>query len=124
MGMDDKQGRMSPMLSVIEDLRNSGYTTEFFVNKGKLHDREGKQFDPSQMKIENEYRFEGQSDPEYMGILYAIADKDGTKGYISNAYGTYADTDTDDIIKRMNDVTRHETTSKPRTSPDANSNRE
>jgi hypothetical protein len=102
---------------VIQDLRESGYTTEFFVRDGKLHDREGKQFEPSQMKIENEFRFEGESDPEYMGILYAVSDKQGTKGYLSNAYGTYADSDTDDIIKRMNDVSRDETTAKPRTSP-------
>lgn len=108
MGMDDKQGRMSPMLSVIEDIRNSGYTTEFFVKNGKLQDREGKQFDPSGMHIDNEYRFEGQSDPAYMGILYAISNEKGTKGYISNAYGTYADSEVDAIIDRMNDDTRKE----------------
>jgi hypothetical protein len=118
MEMDDKQGRMTPMVSVIEDLRDAGYTIEFFVRDGKLHDREGKQFEPSQMKIENEYRFEGETDPGNMNILYAVSDQGGAKGYISNAYGTYADTDTNDIMKKMNDVTKDETTSKPRTSPD------
>jgi hypothetical protein len=104
--METKPGRLSPMIQVIEDLKTEGYTTEFFVNDGKLHDREGKNFDPSKMAINNEYRFEGQSDPEYMGILYAISDPSGTKGYISNAYGTYADGDTDEIIQKMNDQTR------------------
>ena len=102
--MESKPGRLSPMMAVIEDLRDSGYTTEFFVNEGKLHDREGKNFNPEKMSIDNEFRFEGQSDPEYMGILYAISDPSGTKGYNSNAYGTYADEDTDAVIKKMNDT--------------------
>ena len=101
--MENKEGRMDPVMAVIEDLRDSGYKTEFFVKEGKLHDREGHQFEPTKMQIDNEYRFEGPSNPDDMSILYAISNKEGTKGYISNAYGTYADTDTDDIIKKMND---------------------
>ena len=115
MGMDDKEGRLSPMLAVIEELRESGYKTEFFINDGKLHDREGKNFDPTKMQIENIYRFEGQSDPQYMGILYAVSDPKGTKGYISNGYGTYADTDTDAIIDKMNDASKDHKTQSDRT---------
>ncbi|WP_224999638.1 hypothetical protein [Cesiribacter sp. SM1] len=105
--METKPGRLSPMMKVIEDLRGSGYTTELFVTNGKLHDRERKEFDPTNMTVDSMFRFEGQSDPEYMGILYAVSDKGGTKGYISNAYGTYADGDTDEVIKRMNDIDKH-----------------
>lgn len=117
--MENKPGRLTPMLGVIEDLKDSGYTTEFFVNEGKLHDREGKNFDPSDMQVDNVFRFEGQSDPDYMSILYAVSDKQGTKGYISNAYGTYADGDTDEVIKKMNDASKDDKTDPSRTSPNS-----
>ena len=43
------------------------------------------------------YRFEGESNPDDMSILYAIEANDGISGTISSAYGTYADADTDRI---------------------------
>lgn len=114
--MDDKQGRLSPMLEVIEELKESGYTMEFFVNDGKIHDRDRSQyFEPENMKIDNIYRFEGQSDPEYMGILYAISDNKGTKGYISNAYGPQANAETDEMIDKMEDASKDDKTRSDRT---------
>lgn len=116
MGMDDKQGRLTPMLSTIEDLKDSGYTTEFFVTEGKVHDRDRSHyFEPERMKVDNIYRFEGQSDPEYTGILYAVSTPEGTKGYLSNAYGTYADGDTDAVIQKMQDASVDDKTKNKRT---------
>ena len=39
-----------------------------------------------------------------MSFLYAIVANDGVKGTISSAYGTYADTDTDDFLKQVEDL--------------------
>ena len=39
-----------------------------------------------------------------MSILYAITATDGVKGTIASAYGVYADTDTDDFLKQVEDL--------------------
>ena len=49
------------------------------------------QYDPEDLLAVEHYRFEGESDPGDMSILMALESKDGRKGYVVSAYGTYAD---------------------------------
>lgn len=91
------------MTAKIAELQDQGYTTEFIVKENNLKDREGNSYPAEGMTITNEFRFEGESNPDDMAILYAIQDKEGHRGYISNAYGTYADDSVNSIIERMND---------------------
>ena len=42
-------------------------------------------------KITEMYRFEGDSSPDDNSVLYAIESKDGIKGVLVDAYGTYAE---------------------------------
>jgi hypothetical protein len=39
-----------------------------------------------------------------MSILYALACKDGVKGTISSAYGTYAESDTLEFFTKVEDL--------------------
>ena len=59
---------------------------------------------PDEVTIVDFYRFEGESNPDDMSVLYAIEATDGVKGTISNAYGTYADANTDDFLKQVEDL--------------------
>lgn len=100
---DNKErNTLSPMTAVIADLKDKGFTKEFIVREGKLKDMASeKTYEAQNLHLANEYRFEGTSDPEYMGILYAIESQSGDKGYLTNAYGTYSDDEVNEFIKKI-----------------------
>lgn len=96
---------LTPMTGVIADIKDRGYTLEFIVRDGKLKDMGSeKTYDPENLRIANEFRFEDTTDPDYMSILYTIESNNGDKGYISNAYGTYADTEVNEFIKKIESI--------------------
>ena len=53
------------------------------------------------MKIVNFYRFEGNSNPDDMSVMYAIETSDGLKGTLTDAYGLYSDDDTGEFLKEV-----------------------
>ena len=95
-----------------EDLRKSGYTTDFKVEDGvlKATGSEGKSYQAEQVKIVNYFRFEGTSDPGDMTILYAIEAEDGAKGMLVDAYGTYANPDIDAFLQHVHGMNKKNTT--------------
>ena len=97
---------LDPMLKVIEEIKDEGYTKEFMVKEGELREmgESNKTYDSNNLRLTNEYRFEGTSDPEYMGILYTIESSDGDKGYVTSAYGPYGDEDVANFIKKIERV--------------------
>ncbi len=96
---------MTPLSMVLERLREKGYGQEFIIAGDNAHLAEsGHTYKPSQLTIIKVYRFEGESDPADMSVIYAIRTSDGEKGYILNAYGTYSDRDNpyyDDFIRSV-----------------------
>lgn len=78
--------------STIEDLRRRGFTDHFMVSGRKLLALEaGKPFLPRDVVIREYYRFEGDSDPDDMAVVYAIEGREGTRGVLTDAFGAYAD---------------------------------
>jgi|SRR5258708_1327382 hypothetical protein len=78
--------------STIEDLRRRGFTDHFMVSGRKLLALEaGKPFLPRDVVIREYYRFEGDSDPDDMAVVYAIEGREGTRGVLTDAFGVYAD---------------------------------
>jgi hypothetical protein len=76
----------------IEDLRRRGFTDHFMVSGRKLLALEaGKRFLPRDVVIREYYRFEGDSDPDDMAVVYAIEGREGTRGVLTDAFGAYAD---------------------------------
>lgn len=62
---------------------------------------------PEDFQIDHVYRFEGDSDPEYQSILYAISSsKFGIKGTLVNGYGISSEEATTRLIEKLN--THHE----------------
>ncbi len=103
--MQDKVEERS-LVNVLNRLHKDGFTYDFKVSaEGKLCTMENKeQFTADQVRIVDFYRFEGESNPDDMSILYAIETHNGLRGTISNSYGPYADTGTDSFLKQVEDL--------------------
>jgi hypothetical protein len=102
--MQDKEEERS-LINVENRLNKEGFTADFKVSQGRLcvigNDNT---YGAEEVQIVDFYRFEGESDPDDMSILYAIATRDGVKGTISNSYGPYADAKVDEFLKQVEDI--------------------
>ena len=86
-------------------LNDEGYTAQFTFREGALH-ADNKTFRPEDLIINEEFRFEGESNPDDMSILYAIEASDGTKGAVIDAYGTYSDNELGEFMKGVKEAER------------------
>lgn len=92
------------LVEAIAYLNQQGYKKEFIALAEGLKDLESKEvYPPDKISIEKVFRFEGYSDIDDMSVLYAITCDDGTKGWIADAYGTYANPDLSDLLMKMKD---------------------
>lgn len=96
---------MTTLTEAIEAARKKGYTRDFTADKsGFLCKETNEKFEPEDLLITKTYRFEGQSDPDDMEILYLMDSNSGTKGIFVEAYGVYGDFDDFDLstyLKRI-----------------------
>ena len=78
----------------IREYQNMGYMASYRLKAGKLQDLETKKsYNSDEIEIDDEYRYEGYSNPSDMSILYVLRMKDGSKGTLLLAYGPSSDTD-------------------------------
>jgi hypothetical protein len=84
-------------------LKAKGYTMDFNIEFDKIICRENNFcLNPHEFEITAVYRFEGASDPDDEDVVYAVESKDGTmKGFITSAYGVYADGLSNEMIKKL-----------------------
>lgn len=89
--------------NALNRLKARGYTKDFNIAFDKLICSETKEcLNPHEFEITEVYRFEGESNPSDEAVVYAVESKDGKmKGAIVNAYGTYADDTSDEMIKKL-----------------------
>lgn len=96
---------MTPYSKVIQSLEEKGYGSEIaIVRSGAQIGGSGKAYPPDELKIIKVYRFEGDSDPADMSIIYAIETADGNKGYLISTYGSNSGQNNeyyDDFIKAV-----------------------
>lgn len=88
----------------INELVKLGYTHDFNI-KDDCIVCHGKNItlSPDDFQIDQVYRFEGDSDPDYQSILYAISStKFGVKGTLVNGYGISSDETTTKLIEKLN----------------------
>lgn len=104
---------MKTVSQIMERMRENHFIHDFSVVEEKLICKEtNESFNPDEVLIEKVYRFEGDSDPEDMAVIYGIESRNGTKGILLDAYGTYADPDVAEFIKKVpidkeNDAQEH-----------------
>lgn len=74
----------------LRELQNQGYNQTFEPAAHHLRSTEtGKLFDAAECTVVDVFRFEGESNPDDMAVIYAIRTKDGDLGVVLDAFGTY-----------------------------------
>jgi quercetin dioxygenase-like cupin family protein len=88
----------------INGLVTLGYTHDFNIkDECIVCNKTNITLSPDDFQIDHIYRFEGDSDPEYQSILYAISSKHfNVKGTLVNGYGTSSDEATTKLIEKLN----------------------
>jgi hypothetical protein len=82
-----------------------GYSENFKVaSNGLTTETENKIYAPTDVKIDDFHRFEGDSDPNDSSILYLIETTDGKKGLLVDAYGAYADAQVSKFVTAVEDI--------------------
>ncbi|MBD0306344.1 MAG: phosphoribosylpyrophosphate synthetase [Nitrospiraceae bacterium] len=90
------------MSEAVSDLKQRGFSANFeYLNKTFRAVESGKTFGTGDLTIVEHHRFEGVSDPDDMSVIYAIEAKDGTRGTIVDAFGTYANPDLGAFLKNV-----------------------
>jgi hypothetical protein len=87
----------------INGLVKLGYTHDFNIKEDCIVcPNTNIPLSPEEFHIDHVYRFEGDSDPEYQSILYAISSKKhNLKGTLVNGYGISADEATSRLIEKL-----------------------
>ena len=92
----------SNILEALKDLKLKGYTQSFSLTKDGLYcPLKDKTFTPSDIHIVEYHRFEGDTDPDDMAILYAIETTTNCKGVVIDAYGTYANSELGEFFNQV-----------------------
>lgn len=90
-------------INKIEQYKNKGYTASYHFTNNKLVDVDTKkEYTVKDVTIDEEYRYEGYSNPADLSILYVLTMSDGTKGTILAAYGPNANTELASFLTKCN----------------------
>ncbi len=93
---------LSTMTEFMKESKHKGFECEFYVKEGLLHTfADNKTFTPKDVRIVDIGRFEGESNPSDEAVIYLLSCKDGSKGILTNAYGTNYDEATNDFVKAV-----------------------
>lgn len=79
----------------LNELAKRGYTLDFNLKSVQ------KIFNSKSFKVVEVYRFEGMSSTDDESVLYVIETNDGMKGTLVDAYGTYADSVSVEMIQKL-----------------------
>lgn len=99
--------KMDTLLERMSSLKEKGYTTEFKVEDGKLKPidiQDGEGVGPEQVKVVQHYRFEGESDPGDMQVLYAVETSEGKKGILTDGFGTYSNQEVSKFMGKVQEL--------------------
>jgi hypothetical protein len=86
----------------LSDLSKRGFTKSFNIKSDAIEcSGINILLHPDDFEVVEVYRFEGNSNPDDEEVVYAIESKDGVKGVMVNAFGTYADEISAELIKKL-----------------------
>ncbi|MDQ3141721.1 MAG: hypothetical protein M3Q56_05680 [Bacteroidota bacterium] len=84
----------------INELRQKGFLIDFNLEENCITCHLDK-FHANDFEIVEVYRYEGNSDPADEATVYGIESKTGLKGILVAGFGIYADTISQDILKKL-----------------------
>jgi hypothetical protein len=87
----------------MEALRKEGYVEDFNLRQDCLECREGQfRVFADEFKIDEFFRFEGQTDPADEAVLYAISSENHQiKGLLVSGYGMYTEAVTNELLAKL-----------------------
>ncbi len=101
---------LKTLAACMNKLQSDGFQENFMVKERGLCALDSERtYSPSEVKIVNFYRFEGENDPADSAILYAIQTNDGLRGLVSDAYGPYADSKVTKFISDVEEIMKKTT---------------
>ena len=87
---------------LIRAYENKGFDRSYHFRSNRLIDNISKEtYPPENIRIVEEHRYEGMSNPDDLSILYVLEMKDGTKGTFLMAYGPDADVNMAEFFKAV-----------------------
>lgn len=93
------------LLEALEDLARRGFTESFLLVEGGLRAAgSGRVYRPAEMAIVEHHRFEGESNPDDMSVVYAVECRDGVRGVVVDAFGAYATPGLGNFLKNVQDM--------------------
>ena len=92
--------QFASLTDALKALHEKGYGEDFILDE---HGLRGYGRDeiiaPQDVTIMEYHRFEGTSNPDDMSVVYAVTIRDGRKGTLTDAYGTYANPHMERFLK-------------------------
>ena len=90
----------------VDGLKKNGYNLDFNIRGECLVcDSTNTELSENDFEIDEVYRFEGESNPDDEAIVYAISSTDNSvKGTLVDAYGTYYDSASEELVEKLSIV--------------------
>ncbi len=86
----------------MNSLKEDGYTIDFHAKGNALvATNDEKSYSADDFDIDEVHRFEGMTNPGDMSILYAISSRDGSKGLLIDAFGTYGGEISSELAEKL-----------------------
>ena len=86
----------------VEGLKQRGYRKDFNLLAHAIQARgDDQEYGPNQFFVHEVHRFEGMSSTGDSSVIYAIETDSGSKGTLVDAYGTYAEAVSPEIVQRL-----------------------
>jgi hypothetical protein len=98
-----QNNQFDTLSEALSDLEKRGYTYNFNIKPDAIECKALDQdFDPNDFEVDEFHRFEGMSNPDDMSIVFAISTSNNSiKGTLVDAYGTYSDPLSADMIQKL-----------------------
>ncbi len=90
------------MVEAIADLAKRGYTHNFAINEnGQLVEGKDIHLYPFEVELHEFHRFEGDTNPSDMSIVYAVKTKNGMMGTVVDAFGVSGSEITSEFMNKV-----------------------
>jgi hypothetical protein len=84
----------------LQDLKIRGYQNDFNLHPEWIECPPiGLKLKPTEFHVDEIYRFEGANNPDDSSVLFAIQSSTGVRGTLVDAYGVYADSLSQEMVR-------------------------